>query len=224
MVYNKEELLKLGTQTQQPKKTELDKLFDELPSVPRYVDNDSDTVRSIKEDLKGLSINDKPITIVPVKTFIPKQSPKPVAVSSSAAKPVTSNADMQKYLLQNLNTSTTSESTLRSTATRCEIAEEATHRTFAPSAPPASPHFTRPSQYSHIPPESSRFESVLLRPHIHKINIPNVRTTQNSTNLNNEYRRPPPFYDQRAWDQFSRPQPQQIPQPEPKKKSTCVIS
>ncbi|XP_034477048.1 uncharacterized protein LOC117783648 isoform X1 [Drosophila innubila] len=227
MVYNKEELLKLGTPTQQAKKTELDKLFDELPSVPRYVDNESDTVRSIKADLKGLSINDKP-NIAAVKPTIPKPpSPKPVAVSSTAANPVTLNADMRKYFLQKHNTATTRESTLHPLSkTRYEIAREAADLTFAPTAPPASPHIMRPSQYSHIPTGSARFESVRARPSIHENHIPSARTTPNPINISEEYRRPPPFYGHSGpWEQtVPRPQPQPIPKPEPKKKSNCVIS
>ncbi|KAH8418554.1 hypothetical protein KR222_000543, partial [Zaprionus bogoriensis] len=55
-VYDKQELLKLGARASQANKTELDRLFEELPSVPRYVDNNSATVRSIRADMQSINV------------------------------------------------------------------------------------------------------------------------------------------------------------------------
>ncbi|XP_030554711.1 uncharacterized protein LOC115758287 isoform X1 [Drosophila novamexicana] len=133
--YNKAELLKLSGQAQQPKKSDLDKLFDELPSVPRYVDNDSATVRSIKADVQRLSVNEPPEAVA----------------STSASQRATTGFGLSANMHHNASTA--------STETSVTVGHEAIELSFMPSAPPASPGLRRSTQYSYIPTGYMRFES-----------------------------------------------------------------
>jgi len=99
LFYNKEELLKLGIECK-PQKSELDKIFDELPKVPRYVDHNSDAVRSIEAQLKDLKLENKekapgvsvsvPKTVTPAPQ--PAVAPKPAPQPAFAPKPLTQHA------------------------------------------------------------------------------------------------------------------------------------
>ncbi|KRG05413.1 uncharacterized protein LOC6580910 isoform X2 [Drosophila mojavensis] len=135
--YNKAELLSMGAQaTQQHKKSDLDQLFDELPSVPRYVDNESETVRSIRADMQRMSLS-RPSTAT--------------ATSKPAAQPI-----------QLTKTPTRTETARPSTDVEYVVGVEAIDGAFAPSAPPGSPSLSRCNQYSYIPSGNSHFESVWL--------------------------------------------------------------
>lgn len=146
--YNKAELLSMGAQaTQQHKKSDLDQLFDELPSVPRYVDNESESVRSIRADMQRMSLS-RPSTATPtskpaIKTVQPAQLTK---------------------------TPTRTETARPSTEINYVVGVEAIDMAYAPSAPPGSPSMLRCSQYSYTPSGNSRFESV--RPPIEYIAPP----------------------------------------------------
>ncbi|XP_037716828.1 uncharacterized protein LOC119551516 [Drosophila subpulchrella] len=99
LFYNKEELLKLGIECK-TQKSELDKIFDELPKVPRYVDHNSDAVRSIETQLKDLKLENKekaPGVSVPVRKTVtsapqPAVAPKPAPQPAFAHKPFTQPA------------------------------------------------------------------------------------------------------------------------------------
>ncbi|XP_062135558.1 uncharacterized protein LOC133845192 isoform X1 [Drosophila sulfurigaster albostrigata] len=208
MVYNKEELLKLGSQTPQVKKTDMDKLLEELPSVPRYVENESETIRSIREDMQKLFLNEKTNTASTLKPTISNMKKVPSSSPVISNKP---SADIRANIKQsgNVASSTTSRASPLTSKIHYDIATEAVCSSFAPSAPPASPYLQRPSQYCHIPTDNSRFLHVGSRVN-YSSHISSGRPTQHSPGLSEEYRQPPPFYNAHK--------------PEPKKKSTCVIS
>ncbi|XP_017000701.2 uncharacterized protein [Drosophila takahashii] len=207
LFYNKEELLKLGIECK-PQKSEVDKLFEELPKVPRYVNHDSDAVRSIEAQLKDLNLEIKP---APRPLVTPKPAPRPVAapkavprpsepqIPTSSRRPVVKASE--PLVIPPFKRPETQMSDPRGTqqyinGVPCGIE--------LPSAPPLSPPKTRSTTYSHIPSGHHRFE--------------NLRPTPV------EYRRQPPFNEPHGnWNNFGW-SPPPSPTPPPRQKKTCIIS
>ncbi|XP_030241656.1 uncharacterized protein LOC115561845 [Drosophila navojoa] len=138
----------MGAQaTQQHKKSDLDQLFDELPNVPRYVDNDSETVRSIRADMQRMSLS-RPST------------------ATATSEPATKAAQP----IQLTKTPTRTETARPSAEAKYVVGVEAIDVAFAPSAPPGSPSLSRCTQYNYIPSGNLRLESV--RPPLEYISPP----------------------------------------------------
>lgn len=232
MLYTKEDLLKLSGQQQQPQpqqqqqsdKTELDLLFEELPSVPRYVDKDSIAVRSTMADMQRI----RPSTSTSTSTTTTFDQPISVTALSE---------QMRRLRIPKPSTATTktSEENKAATSSSVYISQSASQAryvprvaAFKPSAPPKSPSSERSTQYSHIPTGTARFENV--RP-------PGSSGTPRPK-LPDEYCRQPPFYsapqpkpqkpfyiepEPEPFFSAPRPKPAQ-PTPEPKKTKNCIIS
>ncbi|ALC41938.1 CG6701, partial [Drosophila busckii] len=188
-------------QRNQRNSTELDKLFEELPSVPRFVDNESEAVRSIRAQIQALKMQQKSASTAttPIPEVLKSPTVSPTAAAATAARPatVTVTATRATFSMQSQPLS--------------DRASEAFEVLHIPSAPPASPGVKRATQYSHIPTGSARFHN----PGTQGNGVPQ-RTT-----LPPEYARPPPFY-YRA--HIGQPTPSAPPPREEKKKSNCVIS
>lgn len=204
MLYTKEDLLKLTGQQPQPQqqrsdKTELDKLFEELPSVPRYVDKDSNAVRS---------------TSTSIKTSITTTFDQPISVAALSEQ-------MRRLTIPKTPTATTTTSRENTTSSSIYISQSASQARNAPSVSAfiSGPSSERSTQYTHIPTGTARFENV-RPPGSH--GTPQVK-------LADEYCRQPPFYGaplSNPYESFysaPRPMPPQ-PAPEPKKKKNCIIS
>ncbi|XP_017129698.1 uncharacterized protein LOC108147578 [Drosophila elegans] len=226
LFYNKEELLKLGN-AYQTQKSELDKFFDELPKVPRYVDNNSDSVRLIQDQLKDLKLDNKKTT---VKTEV---APRPAITSVNAAAPKPAPRSLETHISKPVFKPSELPAIPPFRRPEPKASEPLSIPTFGreqrfingvpcgvelpqePSAPPLSPpKTTRSSTYRHIPSGNLRFENIRPMPE--------------------EYHRQPPFNEQRRAPPFREPHgswnnfgwsPRAPPTPPPRaKKSTCVIS
>uniref|UniRef100_A0A6P4EMT0 Uncharacterized protein LOC108041247 n=1 Tax=Drosophila rhopaloa TaxID=1041015 RepID=A0A6P4EMT0_DRORH len=227
LFYNKEDLLKLGKEYK-AHKSELDKIFDELPKVPRYVDKNSDSVKLIDNQLKDLKLeNNKdtvkptlasrpavpPLTVTPrasVMAATPKPAPRSLEspIPMSYGNPVSKRPEPKASEPLPIRTFSRGQFYINGVPCGIEVPQN-------PSAPPLSPPTTtRSSTYQHIPSGNLRFN--------------NIRPTPE------EYNRQPPFNEQHRrstfrephgnWNSFGWP-PRDPPTPPPKeKKSTCVIS
>lgn len=231
MLYTKEDLLKLSGQQQQPQqqksdKTELDLLFEELPSVPRYVDKDSIAVRSTLSDMQRI----RPSTSTSTSTRTTFDQPTSVAALSEQMRRLTIPKPPTATKKTGENKAATSSSVyISQSASQARYAPSVS--AFKPSAPPKSPSRERSTQYTHIPTGTARFENV--RP-------PGSFVTPRAR-LADEYCRQPPFYSApqpkpqkpfysepepsppEPFYSAPRPKPAQ-PTPEPKKKKNCVVS
>ncbi|XP_023160074.2 uncharacterized protein LOC111592226 isoform X2 [Drosophila hydei] len=128
--YNKAELLKMGAQaTEQRKKLDLDQLFDDLPNVPRFVDNESESVRSIRAEMQHMSLK------------------RPQTATAAVRKPVVKDADP----LTLNKTPTRTETKRPSLKAEYIVGIDALKIMCKPSAPPASPNVSRCNQYSFVP-------------------------------------------------------------------------
>lgn len=195
LIYTKEDLLNLTDHPRQTTKSELDQLFDELPKVPRYVDNDSEAVRSTKSDMLSIKTAPratltKPITVATLREQMHKLTiPKPTTSTKTTGE-------------IKLTTSTIGNNSKLVAPTR--NASDAI--AFVPSAPPLPQGDRLSTRYSYIPTGGARFENVRPPP------------------LSEEYRRQPPFFDQIPIWEEPQPMPKQKPQPQPKPKKGCIIS
>lgn len=142
LLYTKEDLLNLTDQPRQTTKSELDQLFDELPKVPRYVDNESEAVRSTKSDM------------LKIKTAPSATLTKPITVA-------TLSEQMHKLTIPKPTTSKKPSEEIKLTSTIGINSKLVTQKpiAFPPSAPPL-PQCDRLSTYSFIPTGSARFENV----------------------------------------------------------------
>lgn len=209
MLYTKEDLLKLSGQQPQPQqqrsdKTELDKLFEELPSVPRFVDKDSNAGHSTTSIKTSIATTfDQPISVAALSEQMRRRLtiPKPPTATTTTSRENT----------------TTSSTYISQSASQARNAPSVS--AFIPSAPPKSSSSERSTQYTHIPTGTARFENV--RP-------PGSHGTPR-TKLPAEYCHHPPFYSasqanpQESFYSEPRPKPPQ-PAAEPKKKKNCIIS
>ncbi|KAH8300631.1 hypothetical protein KR018_000086, partial [Drosophila ironensis] len=211
LFYNKAELVKLGLNAETVQKSSLDKLFDELPKVPRYVDHKAGTVRLVTDQMKELKL-DKSKVVAPTSVAAPsvtKPIPQPrvtvgtIPSASGATTTRVAPAATPKPISPSPSPSFFSQSSepLFIPPNRRKEPQ------YQSSAPPLSPPNTAPiysSTYSYVPTGSSKFE--------------------NTRPIREEQRRPPPTL---SWQQ-SNYQPWQHHNAEPpkkeKKKTTCVIS
>ncbi|KAH8402341.1 hypothetical protein KR009_011436 [Drosophila setifemur] len=144
LFYNKKALLSLNTP-----KSELDKLFDELPKVPRYVDHSSEAVRSVADQLKEMKMANKSKNTEAPKTVMSKLG---ASKNQVALKPTPCTAPRPAASLN---------------VRHPLIPEEMPSKTwvhFKPSAPPSSPPKTRPTQFNYVPSGNLRFDN--MRPHV----------------------------------------------------------
>ncbi|XP_002138690.3 uncharacterized protein [Drosophila pseudoobscura] len=152
--YNQKDLLKLRTESKDDAKSELDKLFDELPKVPRYVDHSSDAVSSVSAQMMGLKVKNK--TEVKAKllaTSSTKLEPVPVKPSSQASVPA-------KLPRTPAGPSTSSATTPKSfTGPMRPISNPIAPSMSSPRTFTSLP--TRgPTEYRHIPTGFARFENM----------------------------------------------------------------
>ncbi|XP_017106936.2 uncharacterized protein [Drosophila bipectinata] len=223
--YNKEELLKLGKEVKASEKSEVEKLFDELPSVPN-VDHDSDAVRSVTNQLKNLKVEHiskvatKPVALATpsptsatprVNTATAGSVHAPPRTAVPASRPVPVPVPVARTIPRPVENPPPRDTSYRRENERYLNGVPYGREPYAPSAPPLTPQkvtATRSTAYSHIPTGSSRFE--------------------NTRPLPDGYRRPPPVYEPHgSWNNFGRPSsfiPRQPTPPPKEKKSKCVIS
>lgn len=216
--------MKLGTESKIVHKTELDKIFDELPKVPgqgpRYVNHNSDATRAITAQLKDLKLEKgkaAPATI-PAKAPNP---PKPLnlPVNTPFRRPEDKNASkhvqpIPPFRGEQRSTKAAGPSVQKAASKPVSIPPFRGDQRFINGVPcgievpykPSAPQMSPPkTTYSYIPSDYHRFEN--MRP------------------MSDEYRRPPPFYEPHGnWNNFGWP-PRSPPTPPPKEsKSKCVIS
>ncbi|EDV37969.1 uncharacterized protein Dana_GF11149, isoform B [Drosophila ananassae] len=229
--YNKEELLKLGKEVKVNEKSEMEKFFDELPKVPKCLDDGSQSVRSITKQMKDLKVEHMPkvaptpvappkrvaLVTPSVATPAPRVNPvtaAPVSVTTRATAPLAPSRPVPVAVPRTLprpadNPTLRHTSEMNASSFRRENARYGNGVPFAREVHESSSYqATRPTAYSYVPTGTSRFE--------------------NSRPLPEEYRRPPPFYENHgSWNNFGRPSsfsPRPATPPPKEKKSTCVIS
>ncbi|XP_020801116.1 uncharacterized protein LOC110178339 isoform X1 [Drosophila serrata] len=217
LFYNKEQLLKLGNESKTADKTELDKIFDELPKVPgqgpRYVNHNCDATRAVTAQLKDLKLGkqgqEKGST-----TQTPSKHPKPLNLPVNTPFRLPSDENTPNNIMPVSACRGEPKSTVEKASKPISIKAMPSIRSeqryingvpcgievpYQPSAPQMSPPKTT---YSYIPSENHRFEN--MRP------------------MSEEYRRPPPYYEHHGnWTQIDWPP---TPPPRAEKKSKCVIS
>ncbi|XP_023037575.1 uncharacterized protein LOC6639688 isoform X2 [Drosophila willistoni] len=182
LFYNKDELLKLGGLKQ---KSELDKIFDELPAPPQtlYVDRQSETIRLITSQIKQLKMEEsikakasttaatsakstKPIVNNPKPptaglTTSAASTPRPIATAKVASTIRTTVAPVQARTATPASATSTTTSHKDTIRLGSSIFMEAiefptTQKSHKPSAPPMTP--PRATRYNLVPTESTRFE------------------------------------------------------------------
>ncbi|KAH8309305.1 hypothetical protein KR059_008042 [Drosophila kikkawai] len=229
LFYNKEQLLKLGTEAKPSQKTELDKIFDELPKVPgqgtRYVNQNCDATRAVTAQLKNLKLEKQgqakaSTSTAPLKHTkplnLPVNTPFRLPSDKGEQKPTVEKASKPLQAIPSLGSDP--KPSERKASKPLSIPEISPSRSgqryingvpcgievpYQPSAPQMSPPKTT---YNYIPRGNHRFEN--MRP------------------MSDEYRRPPPFYEPHSsWTQMDwQRTPSPSPPPRTEKKSKCVIS
>ncbi|XP_022223596.2 uncharacterized protein LOC111074918 [Drosophila obscura] len=235
LFYNKEELLKLGIESKAkvPPKSELDKLFDELPKVPRYVDHSSDAVRSVTTQIRKLQVENGTNVKAKLPSACPANSkPIPVKATPQAAAPA-------KITTTPVRAATANPSTPLSipASSRASYAIDFNYYPTAPalSPPRTSTNLHRATVYSHIPTGSTRFENVRAPPEHNSYrnespgptiysHIPTGSTRFENVRASSEHNsyRSQSHFNASHGPSYRGPRAED-PKPE-KKKSTCTIS
>ncbi|BFG03319.1 uncharacterized protein DMAD_02607 [Drosophila madeirensis] len=138
-------------------RSELDKLFDELPKVPRYVDPSSDAVRSVTAQMMKLQVDKKTKVVAKLTENGPAKS------NSVPLKPTPQTTASAKILTTAARAATAQTSTPLSIPTSSNRAHH--YINYKPTAPEMTPPRTSTNGrgstvYSHVPTGSTRFEDL----------------------------------------------------------------
>ncbi|KAH8236931.1 hypothetical protein KR038_000337 [Drosophila bunnanda] len=233
LFYNKEQLLKLGTELKTAHKTELDKIFDELPTVPgqgpRYVNQNCDATREITAQLKDLKLKKWGQGKGSTSATLSKH-PKPLNLPVNTPFRLPSDENTPNNIMPVSAFRREQKSTVKKDSKPMCIKAMPPKRSEQnprQNIPATSPSITEQRYINGVPcgievsyqpsaPQLSPPKSTYsyIRSDNHRF--------ENLRPMSEEYRRPPPFYEPRDnWTRFDWPP---TPPPQAEKKSKCVIS
>ncbi|XP_017069246.1 uncharacterized protein LOC108106578 [Drosophila eugracilis] len=233
LFYSKDELLKVGIQCK-PQKSEVEKLFEDLPKVPCNVEYNSEAVRSIEDQLKDFNFETKQSTkesSIPVQTtnmnasqsVVPPQPVPAVTRKPEPQMPSSYKRPVIKPTVSSVNSSfQRPETKIPEPLSIPPFNHEQRYINGVPygievprgtplSPPKSSPSTTSSTTYRHIPSGHLRYEDMRSRAEDYR-----------RQSVFNEQHRQQPFREPHgSWNGHSFGRPPPTPPP---KKFSCIIS